>query len=531
MKFSSRFLLRSFFSLAIVLCFSCEKEYVKQYLLYSSTVTPVDATTVSVYTELLDYPSTIITAHGYCWSTESTPTISADTLMRAGSGKGDKFEYHLSGLTPGKEYYIRAYVVDGEKKVYYGNELRFLNNLFPLYQRTRLNAITQDYYEIFSTINASDSIFLNQGHAWSLDPNPTIDDNFTSNELERIGENTFAFTSRLSALSSDATYYIRPFTSNRYGTTYGNQIRIKIPSQIVTGRWTEMFLPEAGLFQFCILQDGNYLYFITGGDGSDPFNIQLNNDCYRLNMETNEINSIAEFPGPPRAYGNGFVLNGKIYFGTCADPDTYDSDVVMCHDFWEYDPTIDSWTELSPTEEWYAASVAFTTTFDGMGIAGSVFNQNLYISYYMPDSWSVAAEIPLPEYARVPRVGFAMENLIYFVIEGERVDVIEFDFITGNWEEIPFPEGKADEFSVLTPISLFSVNNTLHAIANNGAVFSLDRSSREWSQRSSIPYYVRPEYIFSGTLNGRPLIGAYFVDTYAGFIKEDYSLWYTYEEQ
>src|SRR5687768_11963381 len=201
MIFRLRFILLRFFIVAVALCFSCEKEFARQYILYSSIVTPVDGTTVSVYTELLDYPSANVVAHGYCWSTDPMPTILSDTLMRIGNGTGNQFDYKIFGLTPGRQYYIRAYVIDSDEKVYYGNEIRFLNNLFPSYQRTRLNAITQDYYEVFSIINSSDSMFLKQGHAWSSNPDPTVDDNHLNNELEKIGENTFAFTSRLNSLS------------------------------------------------------------------------------------------------------------------------------------------------------------------------------------------------------------------------------------------------------------------------------------------------------------------------------------------
>jgi hypothetical protein len=58
-----------------------------------------------------------------------------------------------------------------------------------------------------------------RGVCWSTDPNPTISDDTTSN-----GSGTGTFTSNITGLSKNTTYYVRAYATNSTGTAYGNEI-------------------------------------------------------------------------------------------------------------------------------------------------------------------------------------------------------------------------------------------------------------------------------------------------------------------
>jgi hypothetical protein len=62
------------------------------------------------------------------------------------------------------------------------------------------------------------------GHCWSLSPLPTI-----ANDKTNLGSSNSSgiYTSSLSGLSANTTYYIRAYASNIYGTSYGNQVTFK----------------------------------------------------------------------------------------------------------------------------------------------------------------------------------------------------------------------------------------------------------------------------------------------------------------
>ena len=58
-----------------------------------------------------------------------------------------------------------------------------------------------------------------RGVCWSTSPNPTINDNITTN-----GNGTGTFTSDLVNLTANTTYYVRAYANNSAGTGYGNEI-------------------------------------------------------------------------------------------------------------------------------------------------------------------------------------------------------------------------------------------------------------------------------------------------------------------
>lgn len=63
-----------------------------------------------------------VSTNGVCWNTTGTPTT-ADSKSSTSSGTGS-FSYTISGLSPGKTYFVRAYAIVGSV-TYYGNPMDF----------------------------------------------------------------------------------------------------------------------------------------------------------------------------------------------------------------------------------------------------------------------------------------------------------------------------------------------------------------------------------------------------------------------
>ena len=61
---------------------------------------------------------------------------------------------------------------------------------------------------------------------WSTNQNPTIADNITTN-----GSGSGSFTSSITSLNANTTYYSRAYATNGVGTAYGNQINFTTPMQ------------------------------------------------------------------------------------------------------------------------------------------------------------------------------------------------------------------------------------------------------------------------------------------------------------
>jgi uncharacterized protein (TIGR02145 family) len=67
--------------------------------------------------------------------------------------------------------------------------------------------------------NNGGSLVTSRGVCWSTSPNPTTANNITTN-----GSGTGSFTSTLTGLTANTTYYVRAYAINSAGTAYGNQV-------------------------------------------------------------------------------------------------------------------------------------------------------------------------------------------------------------------------------------------------------------------------------------------------------------------
>ncbi len=160
-----------------------------------------------------------ITARGVCWSTSEDPTT-ADSKTEDGTGTGS-FTSDLTGLTPGTDYYVRAYATNSAGTAY-GNQEAFTTVALQL---ATVTTATPDQITQTSALLGGDvtddggSEVTQKGVCWSTSDNPTTDDNTTSD-----GSGTGAFTSNLDGLTPGITYYVRAYAINSVGTAYGNQV-------------------------------------------------------------------------------------------------------------------------------------------------------------------------------------------------------------------------------------------------------------------------------------------------------------------
>ena len=84
--------------------------------------------------------------------------------------------------------------------------------------------ITKNEFDISGNIVATGGLQITAyGHCWSTQPNPT-----TSNSKTNLGMTTQvgAFTSTVTRLSTNITYYVRAYATNSMGTAYGSEIAV-----------------------------------------------------------------------------------------------------------------------------------------------------------------------------------------------------------------------------------------------------------------------------------------------------------------
>ncbi len=192
-----------------------------------------------------------ITDHGHCWSVTSNPTINDSKTTLGSITKTGPFTSELLSLQPGTNYYLRAYARSGDKVVY-GSELLFSTNPMVLatVTTTPVTSITSTTAVSGGNISSDGGGAITaRGICWSTNPNPTIPGPHTND-----GSGTGSFTSNLTALTSNTTYYVRAYATNTQGTSYGQQINF---NTLIEGT-------EAG--KFTDSRDGNDYNWIQIGN-------------------------------------------------------------------------------------------------------------------------------------------------------------------------------------------------------------------------------------------------------------------------
>lgn len=209
-------------AMAMLLVWGCKKEEpVKLATLSTLSVTDITKNTAKSGGNITNDGGGEITSRGVVWSLSQNPTIEQNlgyTLNIPGTGQ---FASEISDLTRYTKYYVRAYATN-KAGVAYGNELDFTTEGEP-------SVITTEPITSITAISAvcggnitddGGAPITTRGVIWSNSQNPTVESNLgiTSN-----GTGIGSFTSELTNLAPNLTYYIRSFATNSLGTYYGDE--------------------------------------------------------------------------------------------------------------------------------------------------------------------------------------------------------------------------------------------------------------------------------------------------------------------
>ncbi|MBS1940569.1 MAG: fibrobacter succinogenes major paralogous domain-containing protein [Bacteroidetes bacterium] len=162
-----------------------------------------------------------VLVRGVCWSTTPMPTLS-DNTTSDGPGIGT-YTSNIAGLAPNTIYYARAYALNAQG-VAYGNLVAFAtlaNGSQPTLSTAPITSIGALTAQSGGTIlTDGGETILARGVCWSTSPNPT-----TANSLVNNGSGVGNYTSIITGLAPNTTYYARAWATNIYGTGYGNELQ------------------------------------------------------------------------------------------------------------------------------------------------------------------------------------------------------------------------------------------------------------------------------------------------------------------
>ena len=217
----------------------------------TSEVTEITVNSAKCGGEVVSGGNGVIVARGVCWSTNHNPTDS-DAYTVNGNGVGS-YTSNMTNLEHNTTYYVRAYATNAQGVVFYGNEVSFktLEKRLPVVMtNSEVTGITMSSAVCGGEVSLDGNVSVTaRGICWSTSQNPTIEDNKTTD-----GTGVGSFTSNLSDLESNTTYYVRAYATNEVGTSYGEErIFTTLPIGGTTNghAWVDLGLPSGKKWATC----------------------------------------------------------------------------------------------------------------------------------------------------------------------------------------------------------------------------------------------------------------------------------------
>ena len=198
----------------------------------TQAVTNITTTTATGNGNIIDLGAPNPSAHGVCWNTAGTPTTADDYYPEGEANSTGEFSSPMHGLNPNTTYYVRAYATN-TVGTSYGNEVSFTTpSELPIVSTLAVNSITTTTARgLGKIIDLGTPVPSAYGVCWNTTGTPTTADNKTD---EGEASSTGEFSSDITGLSPNTTYYVRAYATNTVGTDYGGQISFTTSPQAPT---------------------------------------------------------------------------------------------------------------------------------------------------------------------------------------------------------------------------------------------------------------------------------------------------------
>ena len=167
----------------------------------------------------------VVTARGICWNTSGNPVFT-DSRVDAGTGTG-MFSAEMTGLTIGTTYYIRAYAINSIGTTY-GSPKSFTTQNYASVTTGAVTNITYTTAVGGGNITSDGGALITQrGVCWNTTGNPDTIGYHTND-----GSGAGVFNSYITGLTANNIYYVRAYTVNSIGITYGQEVNFSTPTII-----------------------------------------------------------------------------------------------------------------------------------------------------------------------------------------------------------------------------------------------------------------------------------------------------------
>ncbi|MBN2698241.1 MAG: CotH kinase family protein [Bacteroidales bacterium] len=268
----------------------------------------ITETTAVIGGNITDDGGSTISERGIYWDTVPN-TLDNGKKVRIGSGLG-YYTMQLSGLSPDREVYVRAYAIN-DLGIAYGEELSFRTKEYqtlPQIFTIQASEITDSSALVGGYVLSTDGTAVTErGIYYGTEPLPEV-----NGTKVQVGTGEGQFSARLDDLFANTIYYVKAYAANAAGTAFGAQDSFSTKETLtslngrsVPGSVRTMVYPNpsAGSMTFV---------FNTETEGDAKVIIR------NLIGETIGIHSLVCLPGPNRFIlsSDDFPPGGNIFFYT-----------------------------------------------------------------------------------------------------------------------------------------------------------------------------------------------------------------------
>ena len=445
-------------------------------------VTEISCTTAKCSARVIGIEGVAVTRRGICWGTQHNPT-KEDTHLSNGNETGE-YSITMTNLTPGTQYFARAFVITS-MGTEYGGEVSFVtqNNDLPNIVTGRVTDITPSsaigHGEILSE---GISQVIERGVCWSTEHDPSASDSHHT-----AGSGLGSFSVNMSGLLPNVTYYMRAYAINAQGTAYGAETRF-IASQgqpeVETSSVSDITEASASGHGYVISQGGSAVFdkglcwstqhnptiddgHISGGMGMGEFEVDLtglhSNTTYYL-----------------RAYAineHGTAYGSELCFSTKRIPEVVTCEVtnistssakctgnVVCRGdapliergiCWstEHNPTIDNFHAHSGTSEG-TYSCSMLNLSHGETYFVRAYASNSYGIAYGDEIMFSVTHIPIVITTDVVNIGYSTAEGIGEIISNDGAEISERGIC---WSSEPLPSISGNHQAAGNGLGSFSV--------------------------------------------------------------------------
>jgi uncharacterized protein (TIGR02145 family) len=225
MKTKRKYLL-SFLATGAIIAFlfswSCKKEDTADIPKLGNLSISENVDGSAVITGSIEYDGdTELHEFGIVWNTTGTPSLESHEGKSSASLYEGNFTISLTGLLPVTNYYVRGYAISSKDTVYSDQVMFTTPGKLATVTTSGVTEISESSAVSGGEVSYEGGLEVNvRGIVWSTSEIPDIEDN---EGITENGSGLGEFTSELTGLSEETTYFVRAYATNSFGTAYGQQ--------------------------------------------------------------------------------------------------------------------------------------------------------------------------------------------------------------------------------------------------------------------------------------------------------------------